>query len=293
MEPATSANSGFMDFARQHTSLHWYAIADSAQHKSLPAVLETPGRQVRCLFDVSQQSSVAEYAPHLVEIDSPLKDSRAWKWITRNAKAKPCVSVIATALGFDTLYGHLVNFIEVELPDKETMFFAFWDPAILGALVGNCNDFSLHVKGPVLTAAQRNLLLGDMTRWWYWGRNKTLQELAGDNCDEPPAVLPLKLGQRQVDDLVEASVPDHVLYYLETNQPLIFEKISAKDRYEFVRQSLADAREIGLTLMGDIVNFVCVKLIYEGRIKENDVRDIFEKVKKGEISFSAAITQLS
>lgn len=48
------------------------------------------------------------------------------------------------------------------------------------------------------------------------------------------APTPLQLTQYQVDDLVEASVPDHVLYYVELNQPQLINDIAPANRYGLV-----------------------------------------------------------
>jgi hypothetical protein len=49
------------------------------------------------------------------------------------------------------------------------------------------------------------------------------------------------LTQQQVDDLVEASVPDHVLYYLELNQAFLIGDVPSGQRYEMVLRALAKA----------------------------------------------------
>jgi hypothetical protein len=289
---SNSETAAFEAFARDNTGSNWYAIVDSAQNKLLPAALLKPGRRVRCLFGASQQSPIAEYAPHLIELDSPLEDIRTWKQISLKAKAQPCLSIMASEENFDTLYRHLVACIKVELPDGQEMFFAFWDAAILGTLVGQRDDSTLHVKGPVLKAEQRASLVEGMTQWWYWDRAKVLHQVIGEGSGESRVALPLKLDQQQVDDLVEASVPDHVLYYLELNQPLLIHKIPLAHRYEFVRQSLIAARDIGLIQMGEIVNFVCVQLIYGERMRESYICSLLQKLKSKEIEFCDFINQL-
>jgi hypothetical protein len=282
----------FAALARENTALNWYVIADSAQNNLLPDALIKPGCLARCLFGASQHSPIAEYAPHLIELESPLEDGQAWKRISLMAKAHPCISVIASEENFETLCRHLTGCIEVALPDGQEIFFAFWDAAILGTLFGQRDDSTLHVKGPVLTMEQRTSLVGGMTQWWYWDRAKILHQIICDKSGERPAALPLKLEQQQVDDLVEASVPDHVLYYLELNQPFLIDKIPLAHRYEFVRQSLVVARDIGLAQMGEIVNFLCVQLIYGERMRESYICSLLDKVKNRESEFGEIIHQL-
>jgi hypothetical protein len=228
-----------------------------------------------------------------VELDSPLKDSSSWNWISLHSKSRPCVSVISATVSFDVLFRHLAQFTEVALPDGEVMFFAFWDPAILGTLIGQPDDLTLHVKGPVLTSDQQGVLMRGITKWWYWDRNGVLHLTAGEKVNGAQPTLPLMLTQSQVDELVEASVPDHILYYVELNQPLLIVDLAPSQRYEFVRRAFLRGRDIGLTSMGDLVNFVCMELIYKERMREDElIVALLENVKKGDSTFLDVIGKL-
>lgn len=283
----------FKRLASQNSSLNWYAIADSAQHSDLPARLESPGRESRCLFAASQGGPVAKLAPHLVELPSPLASSNVWSWVSLHGSSKSCVSVIAATLPFDNLFGQLAACTEVTLPDGDSMFFAFWDPAILGTLVGQPDDLTLHVKGPVLSSDQRSMLVQGLGGWWYWDRDGRLHEVHAEPATVDKPAGPITLTQQQVDDLVEASVPDHVLYYLELNQSFLISDISPTQRYALVQQALDRARDLGLFAMSDLVNYVCVELIYKQRMRQDrHIVDIFDQVKHGRLSFHDALEVL-
>ena len=283
----------FKGLARQNSSLNWYAIADSAQHSDLPARLEWHGKESRCLFGASQGSPVAKLAPHLVELPSPSNSTNAWSWISLHAKSKPCVSVIATTLPFGDLFSQLAACTEVTLPDGESMFLAFWDPAILGTLMGQPDDLTLHVKGPVLSSNQRSMLVQGLGGWWYWDRDGRLHDVRAEPANNDKSTGPITLTQQQVDDLVEASVPDHVLYYLELNQSFLISDISPTQRYALVQQALDRARDLGLFAMSDLVNYVCVELIYKQRMRQDrHIVDIFDQVKHGRLSFHDALEVL-
>ena len=283
----------FRSLAREDSALTWYAIADSAQHSDLPTGLTRHGNECRCLFGASQGSPVAKLSPHLVALPTPLARSNAWSWISLHAKSKPCVSVIATTLSFDELFDQLVACTEVTLPDGDSMFFAFWDPAVLGTLIGQADDITLHVKGPVLDSDQRSMLVQRLSGWWYWDRAGHLHQVRVEPAKNGKLTGPIPLTQQQVDDLVEASVPDHVLYYLELNQPFLIADTSPTQRYALVREALRSGRDIGLSTMGDLVNYVCVELIYKQRMREDrSVVDILDQVKQGRLSFHDAMEAL-
>jgi hypothetical protein len=194
---------------------------------------------------------------------------------------------------FDALFTQLAECAEVVLPDGDAMFLGFWDPAILGTLVGQAEDSTLHVKGPVLTSEQRPMLTRGLAAWWYWDRAGGLHSIAVDQVGNEWRTGPIQLAQWQVDDLVEASVPDHVLYYLELNQPLLIADIPSTHRYDIVSHALRKARGIGLRTMGDLVNFVCVELIYKERTQEDGaILNILDQVQKGQLTFREALEQL-
>jgi hypothetical protein len=275
----------------EHGGLKWYAIADSAQNAALPTALKVETRRIHCLLGAVPDSPVAKHAPHLVELHSPLTISDAWRWIFRNARLKPCISVIATEHDFDALFAKLALWTEVRLPDDDSMYFAFWDPAILGTLIGQDDDLTLHVKGPVLNSQQRGLLIGGVTGWWYWDRDGKMHAIAMDDFTNT-SIEPVTLVQQQVDDLVEASVPDHVLYYLELNQPLLIAKVPSSQRYKVVRAALTEARGMGLIAMSDLVNSVCIELIYGDRMRTDPViLNLLGEVKHGSVTFREAMSR--
>lgn len=278
------------EFENCGQSLNWYAIADSAQNDALPRRLLGAKTSVRCLFGYSQESPIAQFSPHLVALEPPRKRGMAWQWIWPKEKSNPCISLIATKMSFDELFAKLSKSTEVSLPDGDEMFLAFWDPAILGTLLGQEDDVTLHVKGPILTKPQKAIFLRGLEQWWYWDRVGALHKIiANDDCSERIDDR-IFLNQEQVDGLVEASVPDHLLYYLHLNQPSLIEAFPVGKRYEQVRQSLMRARNIGLYSMRDLLNYVCAELFYGDRMeKDGEVIDLLRQVKNKKITFDNAI----
>ncbi len=279
--------------AERNPSWNWYAIADSAQHRALPTALVHETELPRCLFGAPQGSPMAAKAPHLIALAPPQTNGEAWKWIGHNAAKLPCVTVLASPCDFNAVFAHLERFTEIRLPDGEEMFFGFWDPAILGTLVGQSDDDTLHVSGPVLDAMQRSTFLADIGAWMYWDRGGTMRSIDTVISPGEYAPTPLQLTQHQVDDLVEASVPDHVHYYVELNQPQLISDIAPANRYGLVQKAVADGREIKLEAMGDLVNFVCAALIYKERLHQDpSILTLFDRVKHGALSFAEALTKM-
>ncbi|MEW6372679.1 MAG: DUF4123 domain-containing protein [Pseudomonadota bacterium] len=283
----------FQNMAREDPSLKWYAIVDNAQCEKLPDLLGAGPRQIRCLLDAPLDSPLAQLCPHLVELCSPDNVDSGWVWIRLHGASTPCVSIIATCKTFDTLFTQLANCTQISLPDGDTMFFAFWDSAVLGTLMGQADDQTLHVPGPVLDRGQQTMLADGIAKWWYWDRNGGIHSFAVRSSPDLAAAHSLELDQQQVDDLVEASVPDHLLYYLSLNQSALINDFSPSERYHIVRGALAKARDIGLVSMRDLVNYVCVELIYKERLSEDRyIADLLAKVKASQLSFHDALELL-
>lgn len=284
----------FIESSAPNPQWHWYAIADAAQHRALPAALvSNSGLPTRCLFDASVGSALAAQSPHLVQLEPPSEQTPSWKWMQRNASGKPCVTVIASNAGFDVLFAHLQCFTEIRLPDGDEMFFAFWDPAILGTLIGQSDDPTLYVRGPVLTQDQHATFIQPIAGWWYWDRDGNVRSLQMPAHQPAQVDTPLQLTQKQVDDLVEASVPDHVLSHIELNQPQLLRDIEPEQHYGLVRQHLLDARQLKLDAMGDLVNYVCAALIYKDQFQINpEIAALLKRVKAGELRFTQALEQM-
>lgn len=288
-----TTDTQFAVAAKSDPMLSWFAIADCAQHPSLPQALTADGETSSCLFDVASDSPVAQFAPHLVQLSPPLVPCRAWRWILSNASSGPFVSIIASRAGFADLLVRLREAAEVLLPDGDSMFLAYWDPAILGTLLGQADDQTLQVSGPVLTDSQQGFLLGRISAWWYWDRSGQMH-LARPSAPSAGEVNgPLSLSQGQVDDLVEASVPDHILFYLERNHPEIFGEKTPMQRYTDVRTALAMARDIGLTTMKQLVNFACLSQLYGERLSEDrTIVELLQSVRFGRRSFDQILHEL-
>lgn len=293
MESLQLALAPFQAAANEVPSLKWYAIADSAQNKALPNRLASGSHDIRCLLGGTQGSPLAQHAPHLVELCSPLNVDSAWAWVARNACVTSCFSIVATAMPFDALFDQLSECTQVVLPDGESMFFAFWDTAILGTLFGQIDDLTLHVRGPVLDLKQQSKLACGIAKWWYWDRLGDIRSLTVATLAASNSSGLLELSQWQVDDLVEASVPDHVLYYVMLNQAHLISDIPVLERYAVVRNALVRARTIGLESMRDLVDFVCVDLIYKEKMREDQaILNILKQVSLGGIAFRDALKTL-
>ncbi len=158
-------------------------------------------------------------SPHLVHIPFDHFEA-AREWLEQHGPASPCAMVIASPLSLAEFEAHLKPLLRVRLPDDTPIVLACWDPSILATLAGSSEDDDLFVKGPVLSEAQRQTFFAPVLRWWYWDRHGRLRQIdwrQDEVLAESVALRPpFRLEQAQVDDLIEASVPDNLLLHLKT-----------------------------------------------------------------------------
>ena len=271
--------------------LKWFALVDPAQHKALPKALNQFGVS-RCLLSHDDNTAVAKVAPHLLQLSSI--DTPAVRWIAKHARMSPCATLIASELDFENLFDHLSQFLDVQFEDGELMFLAFWDPAILAVLIGQADDLSLHVAGPILKPAQAEALLAPISGWWYYDRDGHLHEI---KAHQKPATLsgdvaplPLQFDQAQTDLMVEASVPDHLLANLQVNAPSVLLEQPPEMHYGFTKQQLARARGYKLLGTGDLLNYVGLAFMWGGNFDEHaEIAPLLEQVKQQKMRFSDAM----
>ena len=277
---------------KEGEALHAYMLVDPAQDSRLPGAIvkAVPGLRSKCLLSLQQGADLERVAPHLVSMPAFDADKAFWQAIFDNGEARPaCQTVIASALGFDALYAHLHSQVEVVMPDGEIMVLAFWDPAILGTLLGQPDDTTLHIPGPALTLGQQAHLMKGMLGWWYWDRDGGMHSVRVSEKPIDESTGPLKLVDVQVDILVEASVPDHLLSYLRQTKPQLLGGMPASKHYQIIKKYLKEARMLELFGMQDIMNYICAVLIYGERMAlDPKIAELLTKVKAREISINDA-----
>lgn len=279
----------FAPVARQAPELHWYAIGDSAMQRDLPGAISTQGLQ-HCLFDAPDGAPVAKLAPYLVRLVTPMAPDSAWRYIERYAASTQALTVLATELEFDQLLAQLSGCLEVVLPDGSEMFLAFWDPAILGALLGNADKPALPA---VLRADQGARLAAGIDGWWYWDRLGELHRVPRASPATDACVGALRLTQPQVDALVDVSVPDLVLYYVELNQPHLLKGFLPAQKFVYASEALEEARSLGLRTQWEFVCYTCMKLIYGERWHADQaIRGLLDQVQRKVMRFEEAVKLL-
>lgn len=264
------------------TPLRLYALADAGQDKSTWYRLRQHGSQTLSLLN-TQDSAADAFSPHLVALGSASAPSVPIRTALAAHHPTTAFTLLCSHLSTAELHQHLARFVEVKLTGDMDMLLAYWDPAILGTLVGQKSDDSLHVPGPVLDQAQLQAFLSPIVAWWYCDRESRWHQIDPPHASNAAADgKPFALTQAQEDMLVQASVPDQVLYHLELNQPNLFDNDKTHAmRYGFVKIILGSARQLGLTGMRDLVNFTALCLIYRRRMQTDpEIAHLLDQVQK-------------
>lgn len=276
-------------------ALHLYAMTDPALDRASTARLSRCG--VMQLSLLGGMSAPTEGSPQLLLLGWAEHLSEAVGRALERGLEPAAYTLICSPLEPPVLQAHLARFVDVRLPGDQDMLLALWDPAILGTLVGQADDDTLHVPGPVLHAEQRRALLAPIAFWWYGDRETHWHRIEGegDGLAEQggaPAEQSLALDQSQEDALVEASVPDQILFHLRQNRPSLLDNpdLPNANYYRFVCQVLKGARLLGLEGMRDLVNFVALCLIYRQRVETDpQILRLLDQVQRKALSMDEAM----
>lgn len=259
----------FQKYPLEEIGLNIFALADAAQDKKFIKVFEH--LRQKCLLKEASGEKAKEISPHLLQLPKDFT-SLEWRWIEKNIAGTTKMTIIITPLSFDYLFKHLRNFLEVEFEGGLEMILAFWDPAILATLVGHKADKTLYLQRPVLNPQQIEALLKPIQSWWYWDRSRNLQGVFGLNerVETLPTIeTPLQFSVEQEEMMVEATFPDNLIYYLKLNNSFLVDKIDDDTLYHFVIKSIPEARAYDLFGTRDILNFICLKLIYKDQFNQD------------------------
>ena len=300
MHSASMSTDSPLELVRTHANawheenpgqpLHLHALVDAAQDKTIWQRLLRHSQQSEALLG-NQGSAADAFSPHLIALGTALALSPDIEKSVAARHPTAAFTLLSSTLPATDLRNHLARFTDVRMQGDVEMVLALWDPAILGTLVGQADDDTLHVPGPVLDAGQLAAFLAPVAAWWYcdrasrWHRIGTPAPHAGT---EPKAFT---LTQAQEDLLVEASVPDQVLYHLELNQPGLFDALHTHAmRYGFIKSVLGPARQLGLAGLRDLVNFTALCLIYRRRMQTDPaIIQLLDQVKRKILTLDQAL----
>ncbi len=285
----------FKQRLKSESDAQLYVLLDLAQSPSLKDLL--PEADAQPLFGFARNSKEAQLSPWLVKLGAAgaqlgKPQEKLLSHVLSIIQTQPCASLPTTGCDMPVLLAHLRRAMDAKLQGQVAMYLAFWDPAVLAALMGQ-SDLSIDIRmEAVLDAAQRQALLGPVTRWICWIRAGRLVEYApAQDAVKNAAPLPLSLSKTQIDGMLAANL---LIYYLRLNQPTMRDKLPPLPMYWFVRQQIAFAARYGLSGTRDLINYLCVAPIVGARFDRlPKFKPVLARVKAGALPFDKAMDEFS
>lgn len=163
-----------------------------------------PETRIESLFEgLYEGPGLAEIAPRLVALpDDKRLRSAILELAVRRANTKPMLTFLHWPDGFDACMRHLRGQLEA-VDSSDTAF-----------LIRIADTRALPQLLEVLDEEQRTRVLGKGT-WWFADRSAELQCVRGRVDAQGGSYRPLRLSDRQVDDLASLARSDAVLTFIQ------------------------------------------------------------------------------
>ena len=124
-----------------------FAVLDGASVRDLVKNLYEHEPEHCCLYRGELQPDTAAVAPYLVRLE-PGTDFA--EWVLRDGWGAHWGIFIVSAADLRTLRNHFREFLRVELPDRRTVLFRYYDPRVFRSFLPACNAAELEkFFGPV------------------------------------------------------------------------------------------------------------------------------------------------
>ena len=124
-----------------------FAVLDGASAPGLVKHLYEQEPEYCCLYRGELEPDIASVAPYLVRLESGTEFTDL---VLRDGWGAHWGVFIASTANLRTLRNHFREFLNVELPDRRTVLFRFYDPRVLRNFLPACNAAELaSFFGPV------------------------------------------------------------------------------------------------------------------------------------------------
>ena len=94
--------------------------------------------------------------------------------------------------------------------------------------------------------------------------------------------------------LLEATAADNLIYYLKLKNAFLIDGMSDLELYEFVVETLPKAQKYGLSGTRDLLNFICLKLLYQEKFDTDEkLQSLLSDLKNKHISMDDIMLKLA
>lgn len=252
-------------------NLNWFALIDPGIDQKVNKL--TCKKKEVSLFE-NLDDKEYELSPKIVQLSHDYSD---WD-IFNNDFDKAAVSIILTHLNLKEVSIFLKNLTMPIFESGIDSFFAFWDPVVLSALVGNEYDRTNYYHGCIFNDEQKNLFLNPFVTWCYWDRINQLQFIL-EESKSVDITEKLIISEKQEELILLATLPDTIIYYLNLNNKFLLESFESKiEIYDFVCECILLFEKLMIDNLRDKIDLTCYIIIM--KFKENNDEELITQLKK-------------
>ncbi|QAU34392.1 DUF4123 domain-containing protein [Janthinobacterium sp. 17J80-10] len=223
-----------------------FLLIDAAQYPGIWRILQYRFRRLPWANLADEDNGNAS-APVLLHVTS--NQTRTLAWFLEHTKGLHCLSWIDSPLGLGAMREHLRSMTRVEAADCSRYEMRYYDTRILPAWY------------QMLDTAQEAHALGPVNSWTYLDRDGLPCTLFGHAHAQAPVARTLQLTVTQERALLEATLPDIILEYLEQNGNADLAAMPHAQRYGFIADQVKKATsQYGICTTQEIALFCSLAL---------------------------------
>ena len=126
-------------------SLH--AVLDAARSARILRLLHDSGARFESLYEGLQGEAMRDVAPHVVALPP---DGDLLRRLVREGWGGAWGIFLTADTNLIALRTHLRKFLRVKLPDKDVVYFRYYDPRVLRVFLPTCDDIQRkELYGPI------------------------------------------------------------------------------------------------------------------------------------------------
>lgn len=148
-----------------------FALVDACDAPEVPVMCQSLGEShAVSLYSGDAATTYSDIAPYLVHVDS----EEVLDWLRQHLWETPWgIFVLSPGSNLNALRRHFRQFLMVQDPDGEEMYFRFYDPRVLPSFLPTCLPAEVRVLfGPVTAFG----MVGEDGAEVYWWRERRPEE---------------------------------------------------------------------------------------------------------------------
>lgn len=265
----------------EDAEMNLYLLADHAGLPELSRKLRENGIVWTNVFGDDRRPELTAASPLLFEVSisagKPTK-RQLLQWLNEHGRFSWSLLLIASRLELRDLAKGLAKRCDGVLSEGEAIVIRYFDTRVFPQLM------------EVMAEDERSTWLGIASHWWFIDRDGEITHLTSTSSDVDRFQSPMHISDDQMSRLLEASEIDQVAYLLETRLPEQFLRMHPVDRYRLLQDKMANARELGLSVLGDYALYCGLAFLHGADFDtQTQWLSVFSRVKSGATTLAQAV----